>query len=49
MNLTNGNLTLHVMPPPGGGLILAYILNILDGKYILNILDGKYDNHLASG
>ena len=36
VNLTNPNLTLHLMPPPGGGLILGHILSILDGKYLMS-------------
>ena len=28
----NRNLTLHTMPPPGGGLVIAFIMNILQGK-----------------
>ena len=35
VNLTNPNVTLHLMPPPGGGLILGHILSILDGKYLM--------------
>lgn len=31
VNFTSGH-TLHAGPPPGSGLILAYILRILDGK-----------------
>ncbi|KAF2364438.1 Gamma-glutamyltranspeptidase [Trinorchestia longiramus] len=30
VNLSNGGYTLYSMPPPGSGLILAFILNILD-------------------
>ena len=32
VNLTNDNLTLHTMPPPGSGAILAQILNVLQGE-----------------
>ena len=30
-----GSLTLHSMPPPGGGPVLALILNILQGNVTL--------------
>ncbi|KAL8577143.1 hypothetical protein ACOMHN_052445 [Nucella lapillus] len=31
LNLESHNLTLHSMPPPGSGLVMEYILNILSG------------------
>ncbi len=30
VSLSNRNLTLHSVPPPGSGVIMAYILNMLD-------------------
>ncbi len=32
VNLTNENLTLHTMPPPGSGAILAQMLKVLQGE-----------------
>jgi len=42
VNLTSGH-TIHVGPPPNSGIILAYILRILDG--ILPAPDARLDAH----
>ena len=30
----HGNLTMYAMPPPGSGVLTAYIMNILDGHLV---------------
>lgn len=37
----HGNMTLYSVPPPGSGVLTAYIMNILDGHLVGQKSDGK--------
>jgi len=40
MNGTLGNYSWYSTPPPGSGVVLSFILNILKGEYFINLAFG---------